>query len=124
MDVNAFASYDHKVIPVTFAIGTATTAEVDLGKRFTYIGIEYDANWATWPTLTFLVATQSGGTFKNLLDESGTEVQVYATASKSISVDLSVLKLEPWRYIELRAGNSGAGFGTNSSAATVQIIVK
>ena len=71
------------------------------------IGIIMPAAW-TAADLTFQVCDTAGGTFVNLYDSNGTEVDIAAAASKAYTLSAAMTRLiAPWRYIKVRSGTSG-----------------
>lgn len=91
----------------TATIGAAASLsdEVDLA-GFPLVGVIMPAAW-TAANLTFQVASASGGTFVDLYDDAGNEVEVNAAASRGLAGGQWLEKLAPWRFVKVRSGTTG-----------------
>jgi hypothetical protein len=132
---NAFSStnpfpinqYGGSVKTTTIAIAEATSAGVDLGNSWSFLGVSMPAEWTTTATLTpatltFQVSTNNS-TWQNLYTDGGTEVTAYATANYALSSNDTLISLLPWRYVKIRNGTSTAP-GTQAAARTITFMVK
>ena len=132
---NAFSStnpfpinqYGGTVKTTTIAIAEATSAGVDLGGSWSFLGVSMPAEWTTTATLTpatltFQVSTNNS-TWQNLYTDGGTEVTAYATANYALSSNDTLISLLPWRYVKIRNGTSTAP-GTQAAARTITFMVK
>ena len=132
---NAFSStnpfpinqYGGTVKTTTIAIAEATSAGVDLGNSWSFLGVSMPAEWTTTATLTpatltFQVSTNNSA-WQNLYTDGGTEVTAYATANYALSSNDTLISLLPWRYVKIRNGTSTAP-GTQAAARTITFMVK
>lgn len=132
---NAFSStnpfpinqYGGSVKTTTIAIAEATSAGVDLGNSWSFLGVSMPAEWTTTATLTpatltFQVSTNNS-TWQNLYTDGGTEVTAYATANYALSSNDTLISLLPWRYVKIRNGTSTAP-GTQAAARTITLVIK
>lgn len=92
------------------------SSEVDLGIGFLLVAIGMPAAWTT-ATLTFSVASASAGTFNNLYDDAGSEVEFAAAASRHIMI-ANPATFYGARYMKIRSGTSGTPV-TQASSRTV-----
>ncbi len=103
------------------ANGESLSGELDL-KGCNLFGLIMPTAWTT-ANLTFQVSNVSGGTFQNLYDDGGNEVTVAAAASRNIAIDISALKIAPWRYLKIRSGTSGTAVN-QGAARTITLVGK
>lgn len=112
----AAATIDSKINikTVTIAAGaTGLSAVVDL-EGFDSIAVETDAAFVT-AVLTFQAAPYRDGTFKNVYDNTGTEVVTASiTASTIHSLDTIFLALRPFRFIKIRSGTAASAVDQTS----------
>lgn len=92
--------------PITITNGQSLSGEVDLGGAC-LLAIELPAAF-TGTVLTFQASRAPGGTFKNVYDDSGSEVSVAVGAGRMVSIDTAALMLAPYRYIKVRSGTSAS----------------
>ena len=89
---------------VIIANGQSLSAEVDLAGA-TILAISMPAAF-TGTVLTFQAARATGGTFRNIYDDSGTEVSLTVAADRMVAIDFAALKLAPFRYLKIRSGTA------------------
>lgn len=108
------------VISTKIPNGESLSGEIDLSfaRR---IAIEMPAVW-TAADLTFQAASASGGTFKDVYDDAGTEVTVKASAGQVVSL-LNAQKLSALRYVKIRSGKTGAVVAQAAERA-LNVIIK
>jgi hypothetical protein len=95
------------VTTATIANNASLSAAVDIGLMRS-IGIIMPATWTT-ADLTFSVCDTLGGTYSNLYDAAGTEVDIPVAQAKAYTLSAAMTRLiAPWRYIKVRSGTSGA----------------
>jgi hypothetical protein len=90
----------------TIANGASISGEIDLGDKV-FAGLIMPSEW-TATVITILVASESGGTFYSLYNDSGTEVSLTAAAGTAIGIADVALALAPWRYVKLRSGTAAS----------------
>jgi hypothetical protein len=97
------------IVPVTITNGTSLSSVVDFLGGATRIGVIMPAAW-TAASLSFQVASSSGGTFDELTNEAGTAVNPSAAvaAGAAFSLDTSGPLLSPFRWFKVRSGTSGS----------------
>jgi hypothetical protein len=94
------------VTTATIGNNASLSAAVDIGPMRS-IGIIMPAAW-TAADLTFQVCDTLGGTYVNLYDASGTEVDIAVTTSKAYTLSAAMTRLiAPWRYLKVRSGTAG-----------------
>lgn len=125
-DVVSFAGYDEKIHTTTIALGSATSAAVDLGD-WTYAAIVMPAAWTTPDgtanaTMTFQVSKDNSN-WGNLRTENRSELTLYATANDHISFGTVLDYFRPWRYIKVRNGTAAAP-ATQAAARTIYFVTK
>jgi hypothetical protein len=94
-------------VAVTIASGQSLSGEYDFSGGATRIGIIMPATW-TAASLTFQVASASGGTYQELTNEGGTAVNPAVTAGASNSLETSGPYISPFRWFKVRSGTAGA----------------
>lgn len=106
---------------VTIALAGATSGEVDLGgySHFTLI----TPSALDSGTITFLAAEKSNGTFVNLYDVSGTEVQLTGATNEARAFPLLPATFGGIRYIKIRNGLAAAP-ATQAEARTFYITAR
>jgi hypothetical protein len=87
---------------ITVASNATTSAEVDLGGT-NIVGLQMPAAF-TGTTVTFLVATASGGTYQPLVDGAGSAVSKTVAASKYVGIDPTLFR--GVRFVKLVSGSS------------------
>ena len=113
---------DHTdVITATIANGASLSGEIDLAHHRIML-IQMPAAW-TAANLTFQVATATGGTFQDLYDDGGVEVNVTAAVSRAIGVDLNAGPLASARFIKIRSGTTGTPV-TQAAARSIVLVTK
>ncbi len=98
---------------------TGLSAEIDLGGSSMQT-ILMPAAW-TAASLTFQVFEATGGTYRNLYDDSGTEVTVTTAASRAIPMPS---ELAGTRFIKLRSGTSGTPVTQLSANKIITVLLK
>jgi hypothetical protein len=94
-------------VTATIASSGSLSAAIDIGTMRS-IGIIMPATWTT-ADLTFSVCDTLGGTYSNLYDAAGTEVDIPVAQAKAYTLSAAMTRLiAPWRYIKVRSGTSGA----------------
>jgi hypothetical protein len=93
------------------------TSEIDLGKGGKLQGIYMPAAW-TAANLTLQASDSSGGTFRDVYDDAGTEEVITAAASRYISLYPDVFA--GVRYIKIRSGTTSTP--VNQGAARTLIL--
>lgn len=110
----------------------ALTGEIDLGS-FLFFAIELPTTWAG-TTITFQskssrqpnpgeVEPDDQETWRNVYDDTGTEVSLTVAANRIVSASTAALKLAPLRYIRIRSGTSAAPVN-QSPSKPIKLIVK
>lgn len=93
---------------VTIANGAFLSGAVDLGAGRVLVGIIFPGAWTT-ASLTLQAAAALDGTYGNLTDEDGAEVELAAVvAGQYRSVGRLVTNLRGARYLKFRSGTSVA----------------
>lgn len=88
----------------TILIGQSLSGEVDI-EGFTIVAVEMPTLW-TAANLTFRAASVTGGTFRNVYDDAGTEVVVTAAADRIIGLDAVLRELSALRFLQIRSGTA------------------
>jgi hypothetical protein len=101
----------------TIASSASLSGEVDLN-GFRLAAIEFPATITGMTAVQIQAASSSGGTFKDVTDkdDSTTNIQLTATASKIMPVDMTETHF--LRYIKIES-TDGAGVAANVSQETV-----
>jgi hypothetical protein len=105
----------------TIAESGSLSSEVDL-EGYIIAQISMPAAW-TAASLTFQVATTTGGTFQDLYDDSGNEVTSSASASKVYAQDINITKLAGARFLKIRSGTSASAVA-QAAERTITLILK
>lgn len=111
-------------VTATIAASGSLSGEVDTGGR-RLAGIVMPAAW-TAAVITFQAAAKStadGGTYRDLYDDLGNEVQVQAAASRSIGLDALAYALAPFRFLKVRSG-TGASAVNQAVQADLGLVFK
>lgn len=95
-----------KTKTATIASGQSLSAEVDV-EDYAIYAIEMPTAW-TAANLTFQAASASGGTFRDLYGDAGSEVAVVVAADQMIGLDASGPELVGARFLKIRSGTSAA----------------
>ncbi len=106
----------------TIADGQSLSGEVDLGGH-ALVGLVIPSGWQTATSITFQVASATGGTFVNLYDDAGNEVTVTVAASRGVGCDAVAGALAPWRFIKVRSGTSGSAVA-QAGGDTITLVLK
>lgn len=117
------ASYADQIdtITATIANGASLSGEIDLSNH-KIMTIFMPAAW-TAANLTFQVAAVTGGTFQDLYNDGGAEVNVTAAASRAIGVDIYAGVLASARFIKIRSGTTGTPV-TQGAARSIILVIK
>jgi len=100
--------------------GASLSTAIDLGiTRLSRIAMP--ASW-TAANLTFQVS-DDGVTYRNLYDSAGTEVQVTAAASRSISLHSLYALFQDVRWLKIRSGTSAAAVNQGAER-TLSLVVR
>jgi hypothetical protein len=91
------------------------TSEIDLGKGGKLQGIYMPAAWTT-AAITLQASDASGGTFRDVYDNAGTEESITAAASQYISLYPDTFA--GVRFIKIRSGTSATPV-TQAAARTL-----
>jgi hypothetical protein len=87
------------------------------------VGIHMPAAWTT-AGLTFQASPTIAGTFMNVYDSSGNELQVSAAASRSVGLVTSASDaLSAFPHVKVRSGTSGSAV-TQAAARTITFILR
>jgi hypothetical protein len=100
---------------------TGLSGEVDL-QGYKLAAIQMPAAWQA-ANLTFLGATESGGTFQSVYDDSGTEVTVAAAASRCIVIDAAAMSFAALRFLKFRSGTAATPVNQTADR-TLTLILK
>jgi len=111
------------VATVTIAIGTATSAYIDLGGT-SLTGI-YTPSALTNSTLCVLSAPTSGGTYAPCYNDTNTAVaiSVATNAARFVGLDTFALAVAPARYIKIQAGTATTS-ATEAATRTFYLATK
>lgn len=110
------------ILTATIANGASLSGEIDLGDHKILL-IYMPAAW-TAANLTFQVANVSGGTFQDLYDDGGVEVNVTAAVSRAIGIDLNAGPLAGARFIKIRSGTTGTPVNQGAARSIVLVTKK
>ena len=102
----------------TIASGTSLSGEIEVKNQL--LAIEMPAAW-TAASITFQASSTSGGTYKDVYDDLGSEVTLTAGANRVITIDNNALKLASLKFIKLRSGTTATP--VNQAAARVINII-
>lgn len=69
------------------------------------VAIEMPSAWTTAP-LTLQAAATPNGPFRDVVDDSGTEITIQAAANRVIPLVYAANAIAPLRFIKLRSGTS------------------
>jgi hypothetical protein len=114
----------HRTEAVSVVIGAAASlsAEVDIG-HYALAGIIMPGTW-TAASLSVHAADVTGGTFVDVFDDDGNQIEIEAAASRAIGIDTDALVLAPWRFIKLESVTIGTpATPVNQDAARTLILV-
>lgn len=92
-------------VPVTIANGVALSSIAAI-EGADIVGVEMPAAWDAAP-LTFQ-ASGDNTTFKDVFDDSGTELSIAAAASRYVSLVTAIKQLRGVRFLKVRSGPTGA----------------
>lgn len=98
--------------------------EIDL--RETKSAMLYMPSAWTTANITFQAAEESilkGGTFLDLYDDAGVEVNIAVAASRAIGIDISALKLLAVQWLMLRSGTTSTPVA-QTAARTLYLVTK
>lgn len=111
----------NQTIDVTIAATESLSTQADL-EGFSVVAIEMPAAW-TAAAITVQAASLRDGTFKDVVDDGGTEVSITAAASQVIAVSAAKDALAPLRFIKLRSG-TGALPVAQAAERVIRLICK
>src|SRR5512137_30675 len=101
------------VVPVVIANGTSLSVAQNFGEA-RVIGFIMPSAWDA-AHLTFQVSDLIDGTFVNLYNESGTEVDITVAVDRAYSLNTSGAYLTPFNFVKVRSGT--AALPVNQTAA-------
>jgi hypothetical protein len=101
-------NFDVITATTTIANGATDSAAIDLGVA-TLAGLTFDSAF-DGTTITFKVATASGGTFVPMVNSSGTTISYTVAASKYLPLDPAIFA--GIRHFKITAGTSQTGIST------------
>lgn len=94
-------------VTATIAQNATLSGAVDLG-TMKDMGLIMPGVW-TAAHITFQVCDTLGGTYAELVDATGTEVNIAVSAGVAYSLATSTQRLlAPWRFIKIQSGATGA----------------
>ena len=94
-------------VTATIALNGTLSGAVDIG-NMKDIGIIMPAVW-TAAHITFQVSNALAGTYSELVDATGTEVNIAVAAGAAYTLaDADSRLLAPWRFIKIQSGATGA----------------
>jgi hypothetical protein len=106
---------------VTIALNGTVSTEVNTG-GLPLQGIIMPSLWNT-AVLTFQASNTSGGTFGDIYDGAGTEINVATAASRAIGLTTSDKNaLESFQYIKLRSGTTATPV-TQTASRTIIVVL-
>lgn len=106
----------------TIDAGASLSDEVDT-EGMSVRGMIMPAGWTT-ADLTFQAAHETGGTYNNVYDSQGNEVQVSAAASRAIGfTTVGMEALSAFPYLKVRSGTSG-GATTQGAERTLVFVLR
>jgi hypothetical protein len=108
-------------VEVSIAESGSLSGEVDL-RGYELDAVLMPAAW-TAANLTFQAAEASGGTFRDVHDDTGTEVTVTAAAARAIPIGTVTKRLNGLQFLKVRSGTSGSAV-TQSAARTLTLMLK
>ena len=107
---------------VTCALGSATTAEFDIG-YWKDVAIQMPAAITGFGTISFNGSVSSGGTFVQINDTVGNEM--LAPATQGLMTLIGTASLAPFRYIKIQfQKHADWESATQSAAKTLYVIGK
>ena len=107
---------------VTIANGASLSGVIDL-EGFVLMGIQMPSAW-TAANLTFEASSARAGTFDDVYDDTGTEVNVTAAASRYIGVTGTKGDvLANVRFLKVRSGTTGTPVN-QGAARTITLCLK
>jgi hypothetical protein len=113
---------DPVAINVTCALGSATSAEIDIG-YWSDIAIRMPTTMTGFGTISFNGATTSGGTFYQINNTAGSEM--LAPATQNLITLIGTASLAPFRYITVQfQKHADYETGTQAAARTLTVIGK
>lgn len=119
---NVMGSY--KVLTATIGASSSLSDEIDIGNRVSGMAIEIPNAWTT-ANITFMGANASGGTFRPIIGDGGTEINVTVGATNNmIGLDATKLNaLKPFKYIKVRSGTKDTPV-EQTATRTIYVMVK
>lgn len=103
---------------LTGATGLSDVVDMD---GYTMVALDMPATWIA-ANITLQSCSTATGTFKDVYDDSGSEVVITAAGNRFISIDANMFKIAPLRYIKLRSGTSAAPVNqTATRVITLQV---
>jgi hypothetical protein len=119
--VNCYAQENVKIETVTIAAGASLSNVIPIGS-YKYMQIIMPSAWTT-ANLTFQTCTTSGGTFTDVYDEDGVEVNISASTSRSILFSDESVMLISSLFLKIRSGTTGTPVN-QAAARTIYLILK
>lgn len=106
---------------VTIGSGASLSNEIVINDYFV-VGIHMPADW-TAANLTFMAASEPGGTFYNVYDSDGTELTVTAAEDRAIGLSgAESAVLSGFKVIKVRSGTAGAAVNQGADREIVLIL--
>ena len=94
-------------VTATIALNGTLSGAVDIG-NMQNIGLIMPAVW-TAAHITFQVSNALAGTYSELVDSTGTEVNIAVSAGVAYTLSAAASQLlAPWRFIKIQSGATGA----------------
>ena len=107
---------------VTIASGASLSDQVNV-EDTPLVGIAVPSAWTT-AGLTFQASPTIAGTFANVYDSDGAEINVTAAASRSIGLSANEMEtLGAFPHIKVRSGTSGSAI-TQGASRTITLVLR
>ncbi|MCK9576557.1 MAG: hypothetical protein M0R51_11595 [Clostridia bacterium] len=117
-----FGSYE--VITTTIAASASLSSEIDIGAHINAMAFEIPNGW-TSANITFAGSHSSGGTFRSIYGDGGTEISVtVGGTNRMVGLDATKCNaLKPFRYVKIRSGTDASPV-EQEEIRTIYVMVK
>ncbi|WP_368292871.1 hypothetical protein [Dehalobacter sp. TBBPA1] len=93
----------------TVIVLTGQSLSNEIVSKGQLLALDIDTNLTGAVTqMTFQGSMTSGGVYKNIYDDSGSEVAVAVAANRIVTIDLAALKLAAVPFLKIRFGTSAS----------------
>lgn len=119
MGTRTLRRYEAKNVSIAFS--ASLSGELN-AEGLCLSGVIMPSEWTT-ANLTFQASNASGGTYRSVYDNGGTEVNITASAARTIVFTAADKEaLEPLQYLKFRSGTAGTAVRQSGDRTLIALL--